>query len=300
MEVHQLRSFVALAERLHFGETAKALHVSQPALTKRLRQLESGVGAPLLERGRHGARLTGVGRLFLPEAQALVQAWDAAERRIQRAAAGDLGTLQVGFGFHTYELVPRVVARLKKAAPGVHVCLRDMSTGEQVAELQAGTLDVGFVRLPVGPGLETLPVVEDELVVASARTLPASPGQFRLKACAEDPFVLLSRQRSPTFRRHVERLCAKGGFAPRVLQETNDIPTLLALVRAGIGLGFVPLSACRPRPVGIRIHRLRDREACWPVGAAWRAGETSPLRERFLTMLRREAGAGAARIAGRK
>src|SRR2546423_8073493 len=99
MELYRLRSFVLLAERLNYGETAQLLNLSQPALSKQILQLEIEIGAPLFDRGRYGAKLTSVGKLFLEEARQVVRQADLALERGQRAARGETGSLAVGFGF---------------------------------------------------------------------------------------------------------------------------------------------------------------------------------------------------------
>src|SRR6202048_1438288 len=142
MDLFQLRSFVALAERLHFGKTAQLLNLSQPALTKRIRQLESEIGGALFERDRNGTRLSNIGRDLLQETRSLVRGADQLLERAKRAARGDTGNISIGFGFHTFDLVPRIVARLKKISPEVHICLRDMSTREQIAALRSMEIDV--------------------------------------------------------------------------------------------------------------------------------------------------------------
>jgi DNA-binding transcriptional LysR family regulator len=138
MELEHLRSFLALAGQLHFGRTARLLNVSQPALTKRIRQLESEIGGQLFRRGRSGTYLTDVGRLLFDEAGELVRFADQLLNDMRRAARGEIGRLGIGFGFHTFELVPRVVAQLRRRAPDVQVKLRDMSTREQLAALSSG------------------------------------------------------------------------------------------------------------------------------------------------------------------
>ena len=96
---------------------------------------------------------------------------------------------------------------------------------------------------------------------------------------------MLSLERSPTFREHALRLCAKYGFAPRIVQEAHELPTLFALARAGGGVALVPISACRAGISGVRVHPISDKEAFWTVGAAWRKGEKSVLVARFLELL---------------
>jgi DNA-binding transcriptional LysR family regulator len=288
MELTRLRSFIVLAERLHFGEAARLLRLSQPALSKQIRQLEDEVGAPLFDRGRHGARLTEVGSLFAEEARRLVQQAEAALEQGRRAARGEVGRLAIGFGFSTVMLVPRVISKFRLRYPGVEIELRDMSTPEQLDALRAGRIHIGFVRLPAGRGLRQLPVLEDRLVLA----LPAQgnvgykPGD--LSGSRDSPFIMLRRGLSLSLHEHIIRLCARYGFHPRVVQEANEFPTVLGLVAAGLGVALVPESQLRTQIEEITIQRIGDRAARWQVGAAWRREKGSPLTAEFLALLREE------------
>jgi len=288
MELTRLRSFIVLAERLHFGEAARLLRLSQPALSKQIRQLEDEVGAPLFDRGRHGARLTEVGRLFAEEARRLVQQAEAALEQGRRAARGEVGRLAIGFGFSTVTLVPRVISKFRLRHPGVEIELRDMSTPEQIDALRAGRIHIGFVRLPAERGLRQLPVLEDRLVLA----LPAQgkvgykPGD--LSESRDSPFIMLRRGLSLSLYEHTIRLCARYGFHPRVVQEANEFPTVLGLVAAGLGVALVPESQLRTQIEEITIQRIGDRAAHWQVGAAWRREKGSPLTAEFLALLSEE------------
>src|SRR5687767_13284133 len=119
MEMRELKSFVLLAEQLHFGRAARLLHLSQPALTKQIRRMEEELGSPLFERGRHGTALSAFGKQFLKEARNTVGDFDRLLDRAKIAAAGESGHLGIGFGFHTLELVPRLIVRLREIAPGI-------------------------------------------------------------------------------------------------------------------------------------------------------------------------------------
>src|SRR6516225_3982362 len=286
MELEHLRSFLALAGQLHFGRTARLLNVSQ-ALTKRIRQLESEIGGQLFRRGRSGTYLTEVGRLLFDEAGELVRFADQILNDIRRAARGEIGRLGIGFGFHTFELVPRVVAQLRRRAPDVQVKLRDMSTREQLAALSSGAIDIGFVRLPATGDFEQLPVIQDSLAIVRSLEWKGNR-HLHLADCREEAFIMLSSERSPTFRQHALRLCAKYGFSPRIVQEAHELPTLFALARAGVGIAVVPISACRAGIRGVQVHPISDREARWTVGAAWRKGEKSVLVTSFLELLKKE------------
>src|SRR4051812_10444083 len=155
MEIRGVPSFITLAQQLHFGRAARVLHLSQPALTKQIRRLEEELGGSLFTRGRHGTQLTSLGEQFLRGARASLRDFDELLEQTRRTAAGQSGRLRIGFGFHTFELVPRVVVRLRKSVPSMELSLRDMSTAEQVAALRSERIDLGFVRLPVGEEFET-------------------------------------------------------------------------------------------------------------------------------------------------
>ena len=286
MELTEVRSFVTLAEQLNFGRAARLLHLSQPALTKQIRRLEDELGGPLFTRGRRGARLTAAGQQFLQGARDLLADGEKLLALARRATRGETGRLRIGFGFHTFELVPRLVVRLQRSLPAVEIGLRDMSSIEQTEALRLDRIDLGFVRLPVDDAeLETLPVIEDRLMLISGPSMNL-PADFSLAACRNHPFVLISRERSPTMRQHVLRLCAKHGFHPRIVQEVPEATTALALVRAGMGLALFSQSFGATRFAGVRYHLLKDAEAGWSVGAVWRRGDANPILHRFLSMIR--------------
>jgi DNA-binding transcriptional LysR family regulator len=290
MELTRLRSFIILAERLHFGEAARLLNLSQPALSKQIQQLEDDIGAPLFDRGRHGARLTNVGSLFAEEARRLVRQADAAFEQGRRAARGEVGRLAIGFGFSTVTLVPQVISKFRLRYPEVEIELRDMSTPEQTDALLAGRIHIGFVRLPVDRGLSHMPVLNDRLALAAPATDKKAHKPGALSGLKDSPFIMLRRGQSLSLHEHIMRLCAKYGFHPRVVQEANEYPTVLSLVAAGLGVAIVPESQLRTRIEGVTIHRIADRAACWQVGAAWRQEKGSPLTAGFLGLLREELG----------
>ena len=287
MDIRELRSFILLAEQLHFSRAARLLNLSQPALTKQIRKMEDDLGGPLFERGKSGTVLSAFGEQFLREARATLQSFDQLVDRGKRLATGEVGRLNLGFGFHTLELVPRLIVKLREVAPGIDVTLRDLSTAEQLKALGSGKLDVGFVRLPVAKELKTLPVVRDRLALVSSSLSPL-PADVKLSDCRSEPFVAISEERSPGFRKHMLQLCAKHGFQPRIVQQVPEFMTAIALVRAGLGIAIIPESFWSARLEGLRLHRLKDKEAAWSVSAAWNAGDTNPAVLRFLSLLRED------------
>ena len=278
MDLRLLRAFVTVARLRNFGAAAEELSTSQPALTKQIQVLERRVGSVLFSRGRHGARLTQAGELLLPDALELLDRSEAFDRRAAQVAAGSEGSLAIGFGLSGIELAPRAVALFRSRWPGVSVSLDDMSSSVQCERLLAGSLQIGFVRLPVPAGLEHLRLRRDRLALAvpSAVEVPRDIGRW----LDGRPLVRLTPARGPGLTAQINGLYAELGCHPTVLQETADLQTVLALVAAGAGPAVVPQSAERIAPPGIRLVPLPGRAATWWIGAAW--ATRTPLTERFV------------------
>lgn len=283
--MREIKSFILLAEQLHFGRAASLLNLSQPALTKQIRRMEEELGSALFERGRHGTVLSAFGRQFLDEARRVAGNFDDLLHRARNAALGEAGKLALGFGFHTLNLVPPLVVKLRALAPGIQASLRDMSSSEQVDGLRNGSLDLGFVRLPAPQEFMTLPVMKDRLALVSSPAFPLAPNT-PVSACRDMPFVTIAEARAPGFFHHMVQYCGKHGFHPRIVQQVREFSTAMALVQAGMGLAIIPESGGASTFPGMQVHPLRDKDAAWPVGAAWRRGDTNPALAKFLTLLK--------------
>ena len=284
LELSDLQAIVTLAETLHFGRAAERLHVSQPALSKRIRRMEERIGGPLLVRRYRDVRLTEAGRLLAGRGRHLLNESAATVALSQRAARGEAGLLRIGFGIASIlGLLPDVLLRFRRAHPEVQLQLRDMSTPDQVRALIAGEIDIGFVRRPVSDErLVMRPVLDEQLVAALGPRSPWEP-RLGLRSVAAEPFIIIARSRSASFYDHALSVCAAAGFAPRIVQEADELFTVLSLVRAGLGVSLVPRSAALMRLPGVRFHALRLPEAAWNIALAWhRDSDQVPLVQRFL------------------
>lgn len=288
VELADLSAIVALAESLHFGRAADRLHVSQPALSKRLRKLEDRIGGPLLLRRYRDVRLTEAGRLLAERGRQLLRESEAAVALSQRAARGEAGRLRVGFGIASIlGLLPDVLLRFRRSYPGVQLQLRDMSTPDQIEAIGWGEIDIGFVRLPIAdPRLVVRPILDERLVLATGPRSPWAP-RVGLRSVAAEPFIIIARSRSASFYDHALSVCAATGFAPRIVQEANELFTVLSLVGAGLGVSLVPRSAALMHLPNVHFRELTLPEAAWNIGVAWhRDANGVPLVQRFVEMVR--------------
>jgi DNA-binding transcriptional LysR family regulator len=276
-----------LAKYLHFGRTAKLLNLSQPALTKQIVQLEHYFGMLLFDRNRKGTKLTTFGQQLLKEAQAFMVHYEQLCQLGKKISTGEYGLLRLGYGLHAFEMVPRLIVQFRRSSPGIELTLNDLSTHEQLEALRVGQLDIGFVKLTTPTEFNTLPVVEEQLSLVTPEQ--SSLSRIRhLEECADIPFVIISRERSPVLHNQILLLCGNRGFYPRIIQEVSEVATILTLVKAGLGVTILPPSFCGPGFSGLLTYSLDQPDALWSVYAAWRKGDANPALDAFLKLLHQE------------
>ena len=275
-DLDALRSFVALSVELHFGRTAAKIHLSQPALSKQIKRLETELGGRLFDRTTGHVALTPAGEALKERARLLIGDVAALESFGRQAMRGEVGNLRIGFGIAAVnDLLPRAVIAFRKTYPNVLLEMYDMPTRKQIEALQDGSIDLGFVRLPVSsPLIETKRLLKEELliVVAAAKF---KEREVPLLSLRDEPFVLLARSTFSTLYQHALSICATAGFAPNVVQEVQEPFTVLNLVRAGLGVSLVPSALRRMRVPGIKFFPTNMPAAAWRIGMAWRKDRRS-------------------------
>lgn len=258
-DLAQLRCFVAVAEELHFGRAAQRLAMTQPPLSRQVQLLEHALGARLLERSSRAVRLTPAGRSFLPEARRILRLADSAARLASRVAAGKTGLLKIGFTASTaYAFLPRLVQACRAAAPEVELSLREMVSGEQLDALAAGLLDIGLLRPPVlRPGLRAELLGAEALLLAVPQEHPlAGRASVPIAALDGEPFINYAPFESRYFHDLLQRAFAAARIRPRDVQFLSQIHSILAMVRAGLGLAIVPRAAAHLRFAGVALRPL--------------------------------------------
>ena len=292
MKLHQLRHFVAVAERLHFGRAAAALHISQPPLSRSIRDLEARVGATLLARTRRRVELTPEGIRFLEEAKRVLQSLDQAVLEVSRMAAGDSGRLRLGFvSLADYGVLPVLLKAYKAARPGVALALREMLSPEQAAALAAGELDFGLLLPPVTGELEHVVVQRERFLAAlpSRHRLARARGRIAVRELSGESFVMAPRDIAPGLHDIVTGLAARAGFAPRVAQEAIQMQTVVSLVSSGLGVAIVPASLANLGRRGVVYREIADPHPRLDLWLAWRRGALRAAGRDFVVHARRIA-----------
>lgn len=290
MELRHLRYFVAVAEERHFSRAAQRLHVSQPPLSQQIQALEAELGVPLFTRGRGGVRRTAAGDTLLPLARGILYAVEHAVLQTRHAGRGEAGRLSIGFAgsMPFTDVMPRLLRDYRAAWPQVALDLREQPSQAQIDDLLANRLDLGFLRTTPkasDPRLATLVVQREPLLAAvhSDHPLAALP-QVKLADLRDEPFVLYSASLGSGLREQTLALCARAGFAPRIAQEVHEMPTLIGLISAGLGVGIVAASMQRAQLPFVTYLGLQDENASTDVLLAWRRDDPSPPLRNFISL----------------
>jgi DNA-binding transcriptional LysR family regulator len=293
-ELWQLRYFMAVADRLHFGRAAEALHISQPPLSRAIRALEARLGVALFARSRRRVELTAEGGRLLEEARRLVGQLERAVLEVRGMASGEQGRLRIGFvSLADYGVLPGLLKRFKAARPGVALALREMLSPEQAAALGAGELDFGLLLPPVAgeAGLEHLVVQRERFVAAlpSRHRLARVAGRLAVIDLAGEPFVMVPREIAPGLYDIVRGLAARAGIPLNVTQEAIQMQTVVSLVSSGLGVAIVPASVANLGRRGVAYRELADRHPRLELWLAWPRGALSAAARDFVTHARRSA-----------
>lgn len=285
MELRHLRYFVVLAEELHFGRAARRLAISQPPLSVAIRQLEESVGAQLFERNSKAVHLTAAGDALRISAHTLLRDSEEALTEARHVAQGSAGRLRIGFvGAMLYRGLPQALKRFQAAHPAVRVTLTELNSGEQMAELLHGRMDVGFAHTRRMPSELQCRLLVSEPFVAC---LPTEHRLARKRKIAvadlrEDSFVLFSRSASPDYHARVLSICGDAGFWPEVRQEVRHWLAVVSLVSQGMGVALVPDAMRHCALPGAVFRPLDGTLTLSEAYGIWPAGSRNPLVPRLL------------------
>lgn len=263
-----LRSFVAVAEELHFGRAARRLHISQPPLSVQIKKLEESLGARLFERDRRHVALTEAGAFLLPRARHLLAEAERSASEVLRIARGEAGVLAVGYTpTATYEVLPPLLRAFRKRAPEVRLELLELRSAEQPEALRHGRIEVGLACGPLDPpDLSEHVLVRERFVLAVSRGHRlARGGDVPLRALDGEGLILVRPDLEPAWADACTRALARARIRMPVVQETDGKIAMLGLVAAGLGVSLVSASMMRLGREGVVYRELPELRARVPL-----------------------------------
>lgn len=279
--IRHLWLFLAVAEEQNFGRAAKRLGMSQPPLSEQIQVLEQALKVTLFERSRRGAKLTPVGAAILPAVRKFAEQLERLELAVEEAVAGQSGMLTIGaISTAMFDVLPGLIDRLKQQYPHLTVSVREIDSVEAVPALEAGDIDLAFARLDgdLGPAIQSLPLLEDRLMVALPSDHPlAARTRISLSSLASEPLVMFSRKVSPVYFDNLIATCRVSGFSPRVLHEVRSVASQIAFVSCGQGIALVPASLKKLAPDNVVLRSLTQKLNVVTTAVAWNSERPNPL-----------------------
>src|SRR5215471_8690527 len=249
MELDQVETFLAVATFGGFHRAAEALHISQPAVSARIKALEDSLAVKLFSRSRGGLVVSEAGRTFRPHAEQLLRMASLARQAVHDAQPASGTPLQIAAALSiSVYFLPDLLKRFQREHPNVIITIRTGHSKEVLDMVLADEAEIGLARSLHHPEVETFSLRDDPLLlVAHPRRGPKHSRRARLEQVASWPLIFYERGSSDWTLTH--GLFRAAGLVPNVALEVDSIETAKRMVERGLGLSFLPQMA-----VGWEIH----------------------------------------------
>jgi len=279
MELRHLKYFHTVASHLHFNNAAKELNISQPPLSKQIRQLEEELNVRLLNRTNRKVELTEAGVYFANSCKFILNLIEKEVETTKRINEGELGEVVLAFsGSVVYDLLPLVIKETKAEYPDIKLLVEQHTSSEQIEGLLNGNINVGMLVPPVNEEkLNILPIVEEGFVavVPMNHHLSKIKKQLDVSQLANENFIMTPEQSGKGYFDSIISICKSEGFYPKIVQNAQEQQTIISLVAAELGVAIVPESSTRI---------INDDVAFLPIkqnykkttALAWHKESTSP------------------------
>ena len=307
MDFRHLRAFIAVAEESSVTKAAVRLHISQPPLSRHIRQLEEELGMTLFLRHRQGVKLTEAGAALLEKAKVLAAAASDFYETAGQTTRNEENRLRVGIGWGLWEIVNKIRVASARQFANITIDASDVLCAEVYNEqLQRNMLDLVFARPPFNDALESAVLFQERIVaVVSADSPLASRKSIRLRDLADQTLLLWDRHIMPYLFDKVDALYARQGITPKRVPTPDAGPYNQAgLMQVASGKGVylcigIPFSNLQT----VSVVPLSDPDATLDICVAWRKGESNAIICRFLESVWQvfpDARPGAAKPAARR
>jgi len=292
-DLRHVRAFVLLSEELHFSRAAQRAHMTQPAMSRLIRDLEQDVGVPLIARTTRSVELTEAGKAFLADGRAALERLERAVTNARRTASGEVGLLRIGYmDFAINGRLPEFLSAFSRYRPEIRLEISFIPTFKQQEALLAERIDIGFMIGPFEESSMASYTFDDNRYVALLPiTHPLSNVRtLRLSDLADQPFVLGSGENWGAFRNAFFSICHRAGFTPRIAQEASSSEGIFGLVAAGAGVSVYASCVRNLQRRGIVIRDLDDVSEKIVTVAAWATPVHSPAVSIFTDFMLRVWG----------
>jgi len=242
MELRHLKYFLAVAEELNFTKAAEKLCISQPPLSRQIKELENEIGAKLFDRNNKRVRLTDAGKYFKKEITNQLQNLETVVLQTKKISENISGEYKIGYISSTFsDTITKLVQFLTQKHPYVDIKLFDLTTTKQVLALEQGKLDLGILIAPL-----TSIKIDSKLWFKDSYSLVFNNKFLNIKNInnlenlKNEVFVFFNKDYAPNYYQSLIEICSQYGFIPNIVHESNNINSIIQLVTSGLGISIVP------------------------------------------------------------
>jgi DNA-binding transcriptional LysR family regulator len=290
LESRHLRYFLAVAEELHFRKAAEKLYISQPGLSRQIKEMEQGIGIQLFERSNRKVNLTPAGRYLQKGLQGHFKGLNHLIQQAQLLDQGILGNLKFGYvGSAMQRIIPELLLAFQKEYPQVRFHLKEMENQQQIDALMAQELDIGFIRLERVPkGLESFAVLKEPFCLVLPSDHPMDSKNITdLSLLKEESFILFDPKYSTSYYEKVMQIFDDSGFSPIVSHNTIHSNSIYKLVAYHFGISIVPRSLRMDHMEGVKFIELDQLPQRTVLSAIWHTNNPNPVLNGFLDEIRK-------------
>ncbi|APR33843.1 LysR family transcriptional regulator [Citrobacter freundii] len=284
IDIKLLRAFVTLAMKGSYSNAAKALFLTQPALSKQIQTLEHLTGGDLFLRGRHGASLTVFGQQLFSKANELLQSHIEFLNYARDINSKNREKLFMGFGISTFQQVPKWIKQFHQQVPECEIVINHLPSSVQMKMLLEGRLHIGFVRMPVSKGLASYILYEETLALAMPKNSDLNKMNIQA-ALSAYPLLQLDPSTNPCLAEQTAHYLQSNQLKAVPVSATDDMTSLLALIAGGNGVAFLPASVRTFLPANVNLLMPVERQIRWDIGVVWNPKIKSHRRDEFLRLV---------------
>ncbi|PRC94660.1 LysR family transcriptional regulator [Solimicrobium silvestre] len=294
IDLRQFRYFLALCEELNFGRAAERLNISQPPLSRQIRQMEDQLGVELFHRNPTGVTLTAAGSAFLPEVRRTLQ--QAAKAIAAARAAGNVDGGQLRIGYTTVfdrSAIPDVSEQFHNLFPSWRLVTKGKHSIALIRDINNGNMDAAFIGMHTdAKGLNVETIREEPLMVAlPANHKLAKKRKLGFDDLRNEPLFWFERRLNPGFYDYSQAFFERVNFKPTVIPEPPDHHILLGQIANGQGFALIPASLQNVKRQGVVFRDLKDefKNLSMEIAIAYSAQNQSPVLRSFLELVRANA-----------
>ena len=242
MELRHLKYFLAVAEELNFTKASEKLFISQPPLSRQILELEEELQARLFNRNNKKVELTEAGKYFEKEVRELFQNLERITIKTKKIADNVSGEFRIAYISSIYSsVISDLIKHLKEQFPYVNFKLFEVSTTKQISALEQGKIELGIIRSPIkSPKIKAQLWFKDGFSVVYNKNLIQIKSEEEIPKLKDETFVFFNKDYAPHYHDVLLELCAFYGFEPQVVHESNNINSIVQLVKNGLGISIVP------------------------------------------------------------